>query len=290
VTPPIGFESLRNVETPMPFLSGSSRSDRSGAIDSIWTLCEDFVERPERYNSRVAMAGCIKFAKFELDFEAYALRGPAGPLRLEKLPMEVLILLVRRAGTLVQRSEIQAMLWAPDVYVERDSAINTAIRKIRRTLGDDAENPRFVETVVGKGYRFVAPVESGAGPPAQPSVNHGRSVPWQRVFPSYSVTRGKQEFILETGETVFGRDPTVGVYVDHPSVSRRHACLSIGVQGAVLEDLKSRNGTFVNGRRIDGPTKIDHGALIGLGPIMLSFIVMAAPASTQPIGSRHAAE
>jgi DNA-binding winged helix-turn-helix (wHTH) protein len=114
------------------------------------------------------MAGCIKFAEFELDLGAYVLRRPDGPLRLEKLPMEVLILLVQRAGTLVQRSEIQAMLWGPDVYVEHDSAINTAIRKIRRTLGDDAENPRFVKTVVGKGYRFIASVESDASPQARP--------------------------------------------------------------------------------------------------------------------------
>lgn len=237
------------------------------------------------------MADYIRFAEFELDVGAYVLRRPDGPLKLEKLPMEVLILLVQRAGTLVQRGEMQAMLWGPDVYVEHGSAINTAVRKLRRTLGDDAENPRFVETVVGKGYRFIAPVEIDASSPAQSRANHGRSsARWQRVFPRYLVTRGKQEFILEAGETVFGRDPTAGVYVDHPSVSRRHACISIGSQGAVLEDLKSRNGTFVNGRRIDGPTKIDHGTLIGIGPITLTFVVMGAPASTQPIGSRPAAE
>jgi DNA-binding winged helix-turn-helix (wHTH) protein len=235
------------------------------------------------------MAGCITFAEFELDVGGYVLRRPDGPVRLEKLPMEVLILLVQRAGTLVQRSEIQALFWRPDVYVEHDTAINTAVAKIRRALGDDADTPRFVETVVGKGYRFIAPVESDATRQAHSSVNRGRaSARRLRTFPSYSATRGKQEFILEAGKTVFGRDPAAGVYVDHPSVSRRHACLSIGSQGAVLEDLKSRNGTFVNGRRIDGPTNIDHGALIGLGAITLTLIVMAAPASTQPLGPRHA--
>jgi DNA-binding winged helix-turn-helix (wHTH) protein len=235
------------------------------------------------------MAGGLKFAEFELDVGAYDLRRQGGPLKLEKLPMEVLILLVQRAGTLVQRSEIQAMLWSPDVYVERDSAINTAVRKIRRTLGDDAEKPRFVETVVGKGYRFIAPVESDSDCAAQSPARDRRSTAQsQRVFPSYSVVRGSQEFILEAGETVFGRDPAVaGVYVDHPSVSRRHACIAIGSQGAVLEDLDSRNGTFVNGRRIHQPTNIDHGAIIGLGPITLTLSVMTAPASTQSIGPFH---
>jgi tetratricopeptide (TPR) repeat protein len=81
--------------------------------------------------------------------------------------MEVLVLLVQKAGDLVSRTEIQAALWGSDVFVDQDAAINTAIRKIRRALCDDAEHPRFVETVVGKGYRFVASLEShdaNAGP------------------------------------------------------------------------------------------------------------------------------
>ena len=74
-------------------------------------------------------------------------RGPGGErVRLEKLPMEVLTLLVRSSGALVPRGEIQAALWGSDVFVEHDSAINTAVRKIRRALGDHAEKPRFVET------------------------------------------------------------------------------------------------------------------------------------------------
>jgi DNA-binding winged helix-turn-helix (wHTH) protein len=268
----------------------STRSDGLGAIGGVWSFSEDFVERAQQSAMirEDSMAGRIGFAEFELDVGAYVLRRQDEALRLEKMPMEVLILLVQRAGTLVQRSEIQERLWGSDVYVEHDSAINTALRKIRRTLGDDAEHPRFVETVVGKGYRFIAPIESDGSPQAQPSASHGRSsARWQPVFPSYSVTRGKQEFILEAGATVFGRDPTAGVYVDHPSVSRRHACVSVGSEGAVLEDLKSRNGTFINGRRIDGPTKIDHGGLIGLGPITLTFVVRSAPASTQAMGSSH---
>src|SRR5688572_9548914 len=110
------------------------------------------------------MSACIRFAEFELDLVAYSLRRPGGPVKLEKIPMEVLILLAQRAGALVQRGEIQAALWGPDVHVEHDSAINTAVRKIRQALGDDAERPRFVETVVGKGYRFIGPVEGPMTP------------------------------------------------------------------------------------------------------------------------------
>lgn len=102
----------------------------------------------------------VKFADFQLDVTAYSLRGPDGPIKLEKMPMEMLILLVKRAGALVPRGEIRSTLWGDGVKVQYDSAINTVVRKIRHALGDDAENPRFVETVVGKGYRFIAPVET----------------------------------------------------------------------------------------------------------------------------------
>jgi DNA-binding winged helix-turn-helix (wHTH) protein/Tfp pilus assembly protein PilF len=122
---------------------------------------------PNAYNSQ-AMHGCMKFADFELDADAYALRGPHGPVKLEKMPMEVLLLLVKRAGALVTRGEIQSALWGERVKVEYDAAINTIVRKIRHALADDSENPRFVETVIGKGYRFIAPLETtmraGASP------------------------------------------------------------------------------------------------------------------------------
>jgi TolB-like protein/DNA-binding winged helix-turn-helix (wHTH) protein/Tfp pilus assembly protein PilF len=84
--------------------------------------------------------------------------------------MELLILLVSRRGELVSREEIMAKLWGPDVFIETEHSINTAIRKIRQTLGDDPERSRFVQTVVGKGYRFVGPINVvDAAPAVDPS-------------------------------------------------------------------------------------------------------------------------
>lgn len=228
------------------------------------------------------MSGCVRFAEFELDLAAYTLRRGGERVRLEKMPMEVLIRLVRADGALVERGEIRAALWGSDVFVEHDAAINTAVRKIRQALGDDPEKPRFVETVVGKGYRFVACVESGRSYGQRDAIASDRGAA-RRTFPSCSVTRGADEFILETGVTVLGRDPSVGVYVEHPSVSRHHARISIEGDEAVLEDLKSRNGTFLDGRRIDAPTRLHRGAVIGLGAITLTFRVLSAPASTRPV-------
>src|SRR5262252_9607408 len=108
---------------------------------------------------RPLMSDSFRCGEFELDVAAYTLRRAGQPIKLEKIPMELLVLLIRRPGILVNRAEIQAALWGSDVFVEHGAAINTAVRKIRRALGDDAEHPRFLETVVGKGYRFIAPIE-----------------------------------------------------------------------------------------------------------------------------------
>jgi DNA-binding winged helix-turn-helix (wHTH) protein len=104
------------------------------------------------------VAGRFRFGDFELDVPAFTLRREGLPVRLEKIPMEVLILLVEHGGTLVPRDRVHTALWGPDVFLDRDAAINTAMRKIRKALGDDADQPRFVETVVAKGYRVIAPI------------------------------------------------------------------------------------------------------------------------------------
>src|SRR5256885_12946345 len=80
--------------------------------------------------------------------------------------MELLILLVGKHGELVSRDEIVAKLWGRDVFIETELGINTAVRKIRQALGDDPERSRFVQTVVGKGYRFVGPVDVVEAAPA----------------------------------------------------------------------------------------------------------------------------
>jgi TolB-like protein/DNA-binding winged helix-turn-helix (wHTH) protein/Tfp pilus assembly protein PilF len=100
----------------------------------------------------------FEFADFELDVSRFELRRDGAALKLEKLPMELLILLVSARGGLVSREHIVAKLWGPNVIVDFEHGINTAIRKIRLALDDDREQPRYIETVVGKGYRFTCPV------------------------------------------------------------------------------------------------------------------------------------
>jgi TolB-like protein/DNA-binding winged helix-turn-helix (wHTH) protein/Flp pilus assembly protein TadD len=100
----------------------------------------------------------IRFIDTELDLGRYELRRNGGLLRLERLPMELLVLLASRQGELVTREEVIERLWGKGVYLDAEQGINTAIRKIRICLRDRAENPKYIQTVVGKGYRLVPPV------------------------------------------------------------------------------------------------------------------------------------
>jgi TolB-like protein/DNA-binding winged helix-turn-helix (wHTH) protein len=100
-------------------------------------------------------SGVARFAEFELDGGRYELRKGDRVLKLEKIPMELLTLLVESNGQLVTRDQIIERIWGRDVFLDTEHGINTAIRKIRLALGDNPEQPRFVQTVTGKGYRFI---------------------------------------------------------------------------------------------------------------------------------------
>ena len=102
----------------------------------------------------------FEFGEFRLDCGRFELVRNGIPLRVERKPMELLILLVSRQGQLVTRTEIAQRLWSSEVFVDTEHGINTAIRKLRYLLRDDPEDPQFIQTVTGKGYRFLAQVSS----------------------------------------------------------------------------------------------------------------------------------
>lgn len=104
------------------------------------------------------MQKIFRFASFEADRERYQLRRGSHSIKLERIPLELLFLLLEHAGRLVPREQMVAMLWGDDVFLDTERSINTAIRKVRKALGDNPHHPRFLETIVGKGYRFMAPL------------------------------------------------------------------------------------------------------------------------------------
>jgi TolB-like protein/DNA-binding winged helix-turn-helix (wHTH) protein len=143
-------------------------------------------------------AGILKFGEFELDYERFELRRKGTPLRLARQPMELLILLASSGGRLVTRAEIAGSLWGSEVFVETEHGINTAIRKIRHVLREDPESPRFLQTVTGKGYRFVgvihepnpisAPEEPAHPPTFQPVAPTRNPASPYRLWISVSVS------------------------------------------------------------------------------------------------------
>jgi len=107
----------------------------------------------------------IRFGEgFELDLRSYQLLRLGRQLKLERIPLELLILLIEQRGQLVTRDQIIAKIWSKDVFLDSDNSINAAIRKIRQVLKDDPQHPRFVQTITGRGYRFIAPVAENETP------------------------------------------------------------------------------------------------------------------------------
>jgi TolB-like protein/DNA-binding winged helix-turn-helix (wHTH) protein/Tfp pilus assembly protein PilF len=114
---------------------------------------------------------------FELDARAWELRRAGRALRLERIPMQILVLLAQQPGQLVSREQIVEKIWGKNVFLDTDNSINGAMRKIRHALDDDSENPRIIQTVTGLGYRFIAPPSTGTPPTGavQPPLPRRRS-------------------------------------------------------------------------------------------------------------------
>jgi TolB-like protein/DNA-binding winged helix-turn-helix (wHTH) protein/Tfp pilus assembly protein PilF len=135
----------------------------------------------------IGLPQSIRFGEdFELDLSPRRLRRGSRVLKLERIPLEILILLLEHRGEIVSREKIVARVWGNDVFLDTDNSIRGAIRKVRQALKDDPETPRFIQTVTGRGYRFIAPIIS-------PEEEHPTAPP----KPEASVPAGTQNFVSE---------------------------------------------------------------------------------------------
>ena len=116
-----------------------------------------------------AAAARVHFGSFELDRRSGELLKAGSRLRLQEHPLRILEALLDRSGDIVTREELQRRLWPDDTFVDFDNGLNSAINRLRAALGDRADKPRFIETVGGRGYRFIAPVSLPDQPAATPS-------------------------------------------------------------------------------------------------------------------------
>ena len=109
----------------------------------------------------------VQFGLFELDLDARELRKSGVRIKLQEQPFQILAMLLERPGGIVTREELQKRLWPQDTFVDFDLSLNSAVKKLRQALGDDSENPRFVETLYRRGYRFIGPVNAAANTDAE---------------------------------------------------------------------------------------------------------------------------
>lgn len=190
----------------------------------------------------------------------------AGP----KLLVLLELLLDARPRALT-KDEIHKSLWA-GTFVS-DATLTSLVAELRAAIGDDARTPRLVRTIHGFGYVFCGDVATKTRP------SRG-----ERDFAgSYRIILGEREIALSQGEHVLGRSTDAAVFVDDAGVSRHHARITIGDDGATLEDLDSKNGTVLNGGTIDGPTSLADGAVIVLGATALKFRVFRSAGSTETL-------
>jgi DNA-binding winged helix-turn-helix (wHTH) protein len=199
-------------------------------------------------------------------------------IKLTHKGRELLLLFLENPGRLLTREDIIERLWA-EVAVT-DDALRFQVSELRKAFGPEGES--FIRTLPREGYRWEAPVakealdriewgfrERGAG---QPAVRH------RLVLES-------REIELSEGDNVLGRDRDAVLWIDHTAVSRRHACIQLARGGgALLEDLGSKNGTFLKGARIAGPVPLADGDEIRIGPVAMTFRVMSRVGTTETEG------
>ncbi len=120
----------------------------------------------------------VQFGLFEVDLQARELRKSGVKIKLHEQPFQVLAVLLERPGEIVTREELQARLWPADTFVDFDLSLNGAVKKLRQALGDESDNPRFVETLYRRGYRFIAPVSgtNGGGAAARHNGVHSATI------------------------------------------------------------------------------------------------------------------
>ena len=210
----------------------------------------------------------VRFGPFVLDSESRELLRDGHRVPLSPKAFDLLSLLVASRPKAISKGELQERLWPATFVVEKNLA--NLVSEIRDAIGDDPSDPRFIRTVPRFGYAFRETVHhTEAGRP------EGRS------GVSFRITWVAGRVTLDEGEHVIGRDPNVEIYLDAPGVSRRHAQIKIAAARATIEDLGSKNGTFVGDQRVDGSRSIGDGDVITVGSVKLTVRALQTPTSTE---------
>jgi DNA-binding winged helix-turn-helix (wHTH) protein len=210
----------------------------------------------------------VHFGDFAVDFGSRQLLRGTAAVHLGPKALELLELLLRSRPRALTKAQLRDQLW-PRTFVS-ESNLTSLVTELRTAIGDRARQPRFIRTVYGFGYAFCGEaVEVAAAPPAArpPAVR-------LRLFLE------DREIALREGENLLGRVDEGIAWLESPTVSRRHARIVVTGGKATLEDLGSKNGTYLRGRPLTSPSPLSDGDEILLGRVRMTFRVLP-PLSTQ---------
>jgi len=187
--------------------------------------------------------------------------------------LRLLEILLERRPEAVRKEELQDLIW-PGVFVaERNLA--RLMNEVRGAIGDSAENPRYLRTVHGFGYAFSGEADREAAGQSAKSANIVFKLVW-----------GDREIALQEGENILGRDRAAVAWIDVPSVSRHHARIVVSDGQAILEDLKSKNGTYLQGQKVSSPRRLADANRIRIGSVNLTLRRFVGGASTKSTRTR----
>jgi DNA-binding winged helix-turn-helix (wHTH) protein len=218
---------------------------------------------------RPTPVSAVLFGDFVLDLDARELRRGGEPVLLSPKAFQLLEVLAGNRPKALSKAALQEHLW-PNTFVVEKNLVNL-IAEIREALGDDAAEPRFVRTIHRFGYAFRDETEK---PRARREAIPTPDVRFRLVWAGGRAGLGE-------GEHVLGRDPDLKLFLDASDVSRRHALIRIAGDEATIDDLDSKNGTFVGDRRVGSATRLADGDAIRIGSVRLTFTAVRSRGSTE---------
>jgi len=181
----------------------------------------------------------------------------------------LLELLIEARPRAVSKSDIHERLW-PGIHVTEANLPNLVV-ELRTALGDDSHDPAIIRTLPRFGYAFSARAVADRRKPPGEEKTDG---------PVYRLLWGRREIALDAGDNLIGRDREAAIWIDDESVSRRHASIRIGGDGAEVEDLGSKNGTYVGDKKIRRATPLSDRDVVRIGPASLTLRVLRRTGST----------
>jgi DNA-binding winged helix-turn-helix (wHTH) protein len=216
----------------------------------------------------------LRFGECQLDLARRELRRGGQPCHVTPRAFALLELLVAERPRALRKADLRARLW-PDTYVS-NTALAQLVTELRKAIGDEARQGLWIRTVFGYGYAFSGPAE------VEEAEAHARSVK-APPRPQFWL-RWRQELLpLAEGENVVGRGREADVRISVSEVSRRHARVVVEGSRVTVEDLGSRNGTFVRGVAVEKATALADGDEVGFGPERTIFCAPSSSSSTRDV-------